>query len=159
MKFTLKFVQDLTKFLCFGFVRMVTAYNLKTREKVQMHDIEPLKFKIGNQDTWRYRLSGVSKDGDKLSKMVSEAEAKKYGTPKVVATKSKAKPTGARIGKKALLKDERTCKEIGAAAERRCKNLRTRAAPKKSPKKKATPKKKAAAKKKAPAKKRVAKKK
>jgi len=68
------------------------AWDVKARKKVPMRDIEILR----TQGTNRYRLSGVSDTGTKLSRFISAADAKsfskKYGPIRTVAPKMKKAP-------------------------------------------------------------------
>ena len=56
---------------------VVTAYDVKSKKLVPMLDASLVTFK-GKGGSVRYRLSGKSRDGNKLSKFISAADAQRY---------------------------------------------------------------------------------
>ena len=71
----------------------VQAYDVKDKVMVDMLDPKPvysIRTTATGKEVKTYRLAGLSASGHKLSKIVGQAEAAKYGTPKKVEAKARA---------------------------------------------------------------------
>jgi hypothetical protein len=67
----------------------VMALNVRTKKSEEMLDPKPV-YSLTTKGNKRFRLTGKSKDGVSMSKLVKEDVAKLYGTPKKVEVKPRA---------------------------------------------------------------------
>jgi len=88
----------------------IQAYDVRAKEKVTMvpDTIVAYRYKDPRTDKYRYRLAAESAEGNKLSRFVTEAVAKKYGPIK------DAQP-----------KRRKTCEQIRDDAYDRCVSYKT----------------------------------